>query len=127
MGPDPAEAGDDRSVIAEATVAVELTKVAADHLDVVGGLRAGGMAGDPNRVPRRQAAVDLLQNAVAVLREALELLAVRISVGAILQSGDLPIQFDDGLLEGQTVRSGVCLDLGHEASIVGVGYEVWWR
>ncbi len=48
---DAADAGDDGFVIAEGAVAVEFVEVFDDHVDVVAGLRARGVAGDLDGFP----------------------------------------------------------------------------
>ena len=110
---DPAEARDDRRVVAEASIAVQLAEIVAHHLDVVRCLRALWMPRHQHDVPRRQILVQLLKQALAIGLEAGQLVGVRRGVGSILQHLNLLVQLNDRLLERKRVRAAVSTCLGH--------------
>jgi hypothetical protein len=108
--PDAPEAGHDRRVVAVAAVAVQLAPVAADHLNVVEGLRALRVARHAHGLPRREAAVGLGQQAAARLVQRADLVGNGGRVGAALERRDLALDLGDGLLEVED------LDCGHQAN-----------
>ena len=55
----PGEAGADGAVVADGAVAVQFDELVEDQLEIVAGLRPVAVAGDLDRLPRRQVAVDL--------------------------------------------------------------------
>ena len=110
---DPAEPGDDGRVVAEAPIAVQLAEVSAHHFEVVGGLRPFGMPGHPHNVPRAQAGVDLLQEAVATRPQGLDLRREVLGIVALLQCRDLLLQLDHRLLERQAEAAALLVRPGH--------------
>ena len=52
--PDSAKSGENAPIISKVTIAMQFAEVAADHVDVIGGLRPIGMSCDPHDVPGAQ-------------------------------------------------------------------------
>ena len=78
---DPAKPAHDGWVVTKLAIAVQLAEVAADHLDVVPSLRTRRVTRDPNRVPRREAAVNFPQHGVAPRLELGQLFTHAIGIG----------------------------------------------
>lgn len=103
FGADATEAGDDAAVVSEVTVAMQFTKVATDHVDVVSGLRSMWMPRDSDRIPRCQLSVDLLQESIAVVSETFEFFPHGLGILTFSECFDLAVQFNDWFLKWQAV------------------------
>ena len=98
---DPAKPAHDGWVVTKLAIAVQLAEVAADHLDVVPSLRTRRVTRNPNRVPRRKAAVNLPQHGVAPRLELGQLFTHAIGIGQGPKGGNLVFELFDGFVEGQ--------------------------
>ena len=101
MWADAPETGDDRGVFTEASVAVELDEVLRNHADVVGGLRAVGVAGDADDLGGAETLVDLLEKAVVVRPQSLDLggEVVPAHLRPPLERTDLALDLNERLFE----------------------------
>ena len=103
------EAADDRRVVGVAAVAVQLAEVAEQAVDVVERVRPLRMARDLRDLPRRELAVDLLGELLALLLQPADLVGdvdrrVLVDVAQLvdlrLQLGDRLLEIEKGLLHG---------------------------
>ncbi len=106
---EPRHAADDGGVVAVAAVAVQLVKVGEDSSDVVERVRALRMPRDLRDLPRRELAVDVLGELLALLGEPGDLIGdvdrgILVHVAKLLdlglQLGDRLLEIEEGLFHG---------------------------
>ena len=99
------QAADDRLVVGEGAVAVQLLEVGEDLVDVVERVRPLRMARDLRHLPGRQAGVDVLGELQALLAEPVDLFGDvdRRFVLHVAQFFDLRFELGDRLLEFEEV------------------------
>ena len=113
---DSRETRDDRGIVAECAIAVELAEVAANHRHVVDGLRTKRMPGDTHRLPRLEVFVNLLEQALAGRVELRELAGVAVRVWALLDRVDLTLNLKNRILEVELVKRAVA-GSGHRSEV----------
>src|SRR5207244_12156484 len=98
------QAADDRGVVGEGAVAVQLLEMREQHLHIVQRVGPLRMASDLRHLPGRQLAVDVLGEGLAALGEPLDLLGdvdrgivrhVAQLLDALLQLGDRLLEFEE--------------------------------
>ena len=94
-----AESGDDRRVVGELAVAVELDEIGRQGSDVVEGVRPGRVAGHERLLPGRQAGVNLAGNLLQLFAQPLELPAVRRVIGKRRELLDAPLELQNRFFE----------------------------
>jgi hypothetical protein len=99
------QAADDRLVVGERAVAVQLLEVGEHLVDVVERVRALRMACDLRHLPGRQARIDVLGEEQALLAQPVDLLGDvdRRLVLHVTKLFDLRFELGDGLLEIEEV------------------------
>ena len=96
--------GDDRRVVAEDTIAVELDEVFEQQLEEVARVRALRMARQLRTLPGRQAGVGLLAEAREPVLELGDLVARPGPVRVALEGGDPVLDLEERQLEIKRVR-----------------------
>ena len=106
-GANAREARHDCGIITESSVAMQFAEVAANHRHVVVCLGTKWVAGDADGLPRGQAGVDLLKQALPSRVELSELVGVTLGIWALLNRVDLTLDIKDWVLKIELVERAV--------------------
>ena len=119
------EPGDDRGVVAEAAVAVELAEPGEEPLDVVERVGPVRVPRELDLLPGRELGEELAREARGLLLEPAELRLERaIGAGELAQLAHAGHQLDDGLLEGQDVAARRSIAARHQLTVCATGAEL---
>jgi hypothetical protein len=105
---DASHAGDDRFVVGEAPIAMELVEIFDDHVDVIARLRPRRMAGHLHGFPRGEVAISFAKQRREILPQPADLGGV-IDPFCFLHHDelvDLPLQLKDRLFEFEHIGGG---------------------
>jgi hypothetical protein len=101
----PGEAADDRRVVPEATVAVELLPLGEERFDVIERVRPVRVARELDLLPGAEVGEELAGDARGLVFQATELPLERtVALGELAQLAHTGDQVDDGLFEGENER-----------------------
>ena len=106
-GANAREARHDCGIITESSVAMQFAEVAANHRHVVVCLGTKWVASDADGLPRGQAGVDLLKQALPSRVELSELVGVTLGIWALLNRVDLTLDIKDWVLKIELVERAV--------------------